>query len=79
MELTIGQLLDSLITTSQRVWHLQDEILECQDVNRTAAAAKELLIANAERRRLVRELDNAFSSLAEGHIVHTTHHRPTYD
>jgi len=69
LELTIAQIIDSLITTSNSVWHLQDEVMNAKTDAETAAAARKLLVSNAQRRHLVIELDKAFRELSKGEIV----------
>jgi len=79
IELSIAQLIDALITASNAVWHLQDKINQSNDKDEVAVAAKQLLAANAQRRRLVVELDQAFVRLAEGQVVKADLLRPTYE
>jgi len=71
---TIGQLLDELMTASQRCWHSQDlllnESLSEKDRLNAAITAQQ---SNAKRTRLIRAIDNRLGS--EG----STNDIKTYD
>lgn len=51
-----GSLIDELITTSVRMWHLQDEIM-AGDVSAVGAKARRLQTLNAHRSELIRAIE----------------------
>ena len=59
MNLTIGELIDRLITTSQKCWHAQDKIMDenlsDEEVVKYARLAQ---MTNIERSKLVKEIDS---------------------
>jgi len=59
LNLTIGELIDRLITTSQKCWHAQDKIMDenlsDEEVVKYARLAQ---MTNIERSKLVKEIDS---------------------
>lgn len=66
MNLTIGELIDRLITTSQKCWHAQDKIMDenlsDEEVVKYARLAQ---MTNIERSKLVKEIDSFFGQAKE--------------
>ena len=52
-------LLDEFVTTSLRMWHLQDEIVKSSDPE-AGRMAKQLQSLNARRASLMRAVDSRF-------------------
>lgn len=63
MELTIGELIDRLITTSQKCWHAQDKIMEegASD-SQIAYYARLAQLTNIDRSKLIKEIDQKLSN-----------------
>lgn len=58
MELTVGELIDRLITVSQKCWHAQDRIMDKNLSEKERLEAAEIAQqTNSERAKLVREID----------------------
>jgi len=66
LNLTIGELIDRLITTSQKCWHAQDKIMDenlsDEEVVKYARLAQ---MTNIERSKLVKEIDSFFGQAKE--------------
>lgn len=62
MKLSVGQLIDELITTSMRVWTWQEIIAVEKDDKKVAAAARKTLTQNARRTKLIQEIDERLAS-----------------
>ena len=66
MNSTIGELIDRLITTSQKCWHAQDKIMDenlsDEEVVKYARLAQ---MTNIERSKLVKEIDSFFGQAKE--------------
>jgi hypothetical protein len=62
MKLSIGQLIDELITTSMRVWTWQEIIAVEKDDKKVAVAARKALTQNARRTKLIQEIDERLAS-----------------
>lgn len=60
MEKTIGQLVDELSVANIKVWHLQDIVSAEKDDTKVARAAKQIIVENAFRCKLVGEIDSFF-------------------
>lgn len=66
MQLSIGELIDRLITTSQKCWHAQDKIMDPNlSDEEIVKYAKLAQLTNVDRAKLVREIDNYFGQARE--------------
>lgn len=73
VELTIGELIDRLITTSNRCWHAQDKLMELDVDNATNEQLREAVTVarliqstNKDRAKLIVVLNDKFNDLALG-------------
>ena len=66
MQYSIGEMLDKLSIANIKIWHLTDKVLDnslsLEEAGRAARGAES---ANAERRRLIKEVNDYFSVPAE--------------
>lgn len=61
MELTIGELIDRLITSSQKCWYAQDKIMDPSlSDEEIVKYAKLAQMTNIDRSKLVKEIDTFF-------------------
>lgn len=56
-EKTIGFIIDELITVSQKLWHLQDDMLLSEDPVVSSNAAKKVQQLNVRRNELINAID----------------------
>ena len=54
---SVGTLVDELITTSMKCWHMQNLVMEEEEDRVVAAAAKSAQKLNARRNLLIRAID----------------------
>lgn len=57
---SIGTLVDELITTSMKCWHMQELVMEESEDRIVAAAAKSAQKLNARRNLLINAIDERF-------------------
>lgn len=60
MEKTVGQLIDELSISNVKIWHLQDIVSAEEDDTKVAKAARQIIVENAYRCKLVKEIDDFF-------------------
>ena len=62
---TLGTLIDKLSIINIKIWHIHDIIYSSKDDKIVAQKAKELLMVNAERNKLIEEIDLKFKKSLE--------------
>jgi len=70
-EKSTGFLIDELITVSQKLWHLQDTMVEAPTDSERARAAEKVQILNVRRNALINAIDMRFGESANPSTIKT--------
>ena len=73
----LGELIDKLMVTNLKIWHLEDVKRESDDDSKVAAACRKTNILNTQRNLLMEEIDYLMVRYLDGEKPQVSHQGST--